>query len=381
MFRRPHLLFLCLLLLAGVGPTAVEARSEAELAQLRQRIATVQKTLERDQAERDQLASGMQAVERSINQIGREVRELRGKVKAQSQRVDELKLEQAQGARELQQRLQALRRQMRAAYIIGRNGQTQMLLNLDDAQKVGRVLVYYDYLQRAQTAAIQAISARSAELETLSERLRGELDSLAATRAQQESALSTLRKERNKRAEVLRQLRERIADESGELKRLQADERSIQNLIESVQEAVIALPPEPRYSDQPFATLRGKMPWPARGKLLARYGEPKAGGRLNWNGHWIAAAEGSAVRAVARGRVAYVGWLHRYGLIVLVEHDGGYYSLYGHAQAASVAVGDAIKAGQMLASAGTSGGHEQPGVYFELRKGTQPINPKLWLAR
>lgn len=381
MFHRPHLSFLYLLVLLVAGIGIVEARNEAELAQLRQRIESVQKSLERDQAERDQLAQDMLAVERNIGQITREVRELRGKVKAQGLRVDELKQEQAQGERELAQRLQALRKQMRAAYIIGRNGQTQMLLNLDDAQKVGRVLVYYDYLQRAQTTAIQAIAARGAELEALSERLLAELDSLAAARAQQEAALRTLRQERSRRNEVLQQLRQRIADESGELKRLQADERSIRNLIESVQETLSELPPEPRYSDKPFATLRGKLPWPARGKLLASYGQTKAGGRLNWNGHWISAAEGSAVRAVARGRVAYVGWLHRYGLIVLVEHDGGYYSLYGHAQGASVAVGEAIRGGQVLATAGTSGGHDQAGVYFELRKGTEPINPKLWLAR
>jgi murein hydrolase activator len=148
-----------------------------------------------------------------------------------------------------------------------------------------------------------------------------------------------------------------------------------------VQEAVSGLPPTDTYSDKPFSGQRGKLPWPARGKLIARYGQPKAGGKLSWKGHWIGAAEGAPVRAVARGRVVYVGWMHRYGLIVLVEHDGGYYSLYGHAQSATVSVGDSLRAGQVLARAGSTGGHEQPGVYFELRKGTKPIDPRQWLAR
>jgi len=381
MFRYPYLLFVGLLVLTGTPSLPAAAATAEELTQVRERIAAVQKSLEADLAERDQLARAVQNVERSIAQVGREVRELRERVKTQSRKVDELKAEQAQAELDLERRMQALRRQLRAAYIIGRNGQTQMLLNLDDAQKVGRVLVYYDYLQRAQTTAIQAITARSAELETLREHLRGELDGLGDARSEQESALAKLRSERNKRAEVLKQLRQRIADEKSDLERLQADERSIKKLIESVQESFSDLPPESTFSDKPFASLRGKLPWPVRGKLLAHYGETKAGGRLSWNGHWIAANEGSAVRAVARGRVAYVGWMHRYGLIVLVEHEGSYYSLYGHAQAASVAVGDPIKAGQIIASAGTTGGHDQAGVYFELRKGTQPINPKLWLAR
>ncbi len=381
MFRRPYLLFIGLLVLAGHPSLPASAASAEELEQVRARIAAVQKSLEKDLSERDQLARAVQDVERSIAQVSREVRELRERVKAQSQKVEALKAEQAQAELDLERRMQALRRQLRAAYIIGRNGQTQMLLNLDDAQKVGRVLVYYDYLQRAQTTAIKSITARSAELETLREHLRGELDGLGDARSEQESALAKLRSERNKRAEVLKELRQRIADEKSDLARLQADERSIKKLIESVQESFSDLPPESTFSDKPFASLRGKLPWPVRGKLLAHYGETKAGGRLSWNGHWIAANEGSAVRAVARGRVAYVGWMHRYGLIVLVEHEGSYYSLYGHAQAASVAVGDPIKAGQVIASAGTTGGHDQSGVYFELRKGTQPINPKLWLAR
>ena len=66
---------------------------------------------------------------------------------------------------------------------------------------------------------------------------------------------------------------------------------------------------------------------------------------------------------------------------MLVEHDGGYYSLYGHAQSATVNVGDSLRAGQVLARAGDTGGHDQSGVYFELRKGTQAIDPRQWLAR
>jgi septal ring factor EnvC (AmiA/AmiB activator) len=77
----------------------------------------------------------------------------------------------------------------------------------------------------------------------------------------------------------------------------------------------------------------------------------------------------------------YVGWMHRYGLIVLIEHEGGYFSLYGHCQSAAVAAGDAVRAGQVIAAAGDSGGHEQTGVYFEIRKGSEAINPAQWLAR
>ncbi len=368
-------------LLGAVSAASAQGSARADLDKLRSRIGTLQQELEQNQGERDTLAGELQKTERALADLNRTVQALRTKAETQGRRIQDLEAEQEQARKSLDRSLVALRQQVRAAYLIGRNGRTQLLLNLDDAQKVGRVLVYYDYLQRAQTRGIQAINARAVELETLTERLRSELETLDATRQEQEVALRGLRAERGKRSEVLKQLKQRIADGSSEIKRLQDDERSLRKLIESVRENLADLPPEIGFSDKPFASLKGKLPWPVRGKTLARYGETKAGGRLTWNGHWIAAAEGTQVRAVARGRVAYVGWMHRYGLIVLVEHEGGYYSLYGHSQGARVAVGDSVKAGQVVATAGSTGGHDQAGVYFELRKGTEPINPKLWLGR
>lgn len=382
MFRRPLLFFACLLL--ATSATAADPRLEknqAALEQLRSRIEATQKTLERDQGERDQVAKEMQEVERRLARLNQEARELRNRSEEQGRKVGEIQAEQAQSQRDLETRKKALRQQLRTAYVIGRNGQTQLLLNLDDVQKVGRVLVYYEYLQRAQTQAIRGINARAAELEALSERLRQELEQLEQLREEQAEKLAAVQSERAKRAAVLREIKSRIADEAGELKRLQADERGVRKLIESLRETFSELPPDATFSDKPFATLKGKLPWPVRGKLLASYGETKAGGKLTWNGHWIAAAEGTPIRAVARGRVVYVGWMHRFGLIVLLEHEGGHYTLYGHAQAANVAVGDAVRAGQTIATAGNTGGHDRSGVYFELRKGTEPINPRLWLAR
>lgn len=383
MNRLGALIFALCWLSAGTAAAAgadVRQKQEA-LDAVRGRIATLSKSIEEDQAERDALARDLQKTERRIASINRELKSLQQQTAAQRARIHDTENGIVAARRTLDRRTVGLRQQLRAAYVIGRQGQTQLLLNQNDVHKVGRVLVYYDYLQRAQTAAIEGIRGRVDELEALAERLQAEVARLTDLKAQQETALGTLKDSRRDRAEVLRQLRERIADEQGELKRLRADERAMRQLIERLQDTLADLPPDASFSDQPFATLRGKLPWPVRGRVIARYGDAKAGGKLTWKGHWIGAQEGAAVKAVARGRVVYVGWMHRYGLIVLLEHEGGYYSLYGHAQAASVAIGDTVRAGHVLASAGSTGGHEQPGVYFELRKGTDPIDPRQWLAR
>lgn len=370
------------LMLPGMTtPAAAQTAQQAQLDQLRTRIEALSKSIEKDQSQRDVLARDLQATERRIAATDAELKSLQQQTESQRGRIHETEKQLVAARRALEQRHEGLRRQLRAAYVIGRQGHAQLLLNQNDVQKVGRVLVYYEYLRRAQVGAIDQIRGRVDELEALSERLQAEIARLTDLKARQEAALGQLRDSRSARARMLAKLRERIADEQAELKRLREDEQAVSRLIERVREAVSELPTTDTYSDKPFYGQRGKLPWPARGRLIARYGEPKAGGKLSWKGHWIATAEGAPIRAVARGRVVYVGWMHRYGLIVLVEHDGGYYSLYGHAQSATVNVGDNLRAGQVLARAGSTGGHEQPGVYLELRKGTQPIDPRLWLAR
>ena len=97
-------------------------------------------------------------------------------------------------------------------------------------------------------------------------------------------------------------------------------------------------------------------------------------------GIWIGAASGTPVRAVARGRVAYVGWLTRYGLVVVLQHDHGYFTIYGHNALATVREGDTVRAGQEIAEAGDTGGYRRSGLYLEVRQGTKALDPADWLT-
>lgn len=351
------------------------------LAEVRSRIGALQKKVEADQGERDSLARDLEKLEREIAAANQALREAQRSLDAQQRKISDTEDQQREAERALDARRGSLARQVRAAYVLGRQSGTQLLLNLDDAQTVGRMLTYYEYLQRAQLAAIEAIRARAQELDALADRLQQQQAQLQQLHERQEQTLAGLTGARAERAAVLQQIKSRLSGEQSNLAQLRADEQSIRQLIESLKKALADLPPEVSPSDKPFTALKGKLPWPARGALLARYGEAKADGHLSWNGHWIAAAEGAPVRAVARGRVVYVGWMHRYGLIALLQHEGGYFSLYGHCQSVAVQVGDAVRAGQTIAAAGSTGGYEQPGVYFEIRKGAEAINPQQWLAR
>jgi septal ring factor EnvC (AmiA/AmiB activator) len=102
---------------------------------------------------------------------------------------------------------------------------------------------------------------------------------------------------------------------------------------------------------------------------------------VKWSGVLLEAAAGTPVRAVYHGRVAYADWLPGLGLLMIVDHGGGYMTLYGHNEALLKESGDWVEPGEPIAQVGDTGGQARPGLYFEIRLKGEPVNPHPWIAR
>jgi len=127
-----------------------------------------------------------------------------------------------------------------------------------------------------------------------------------------------------------------------------------------------------------FESLRGRMAAPISGKVAARFGAKRGDGPV-WRGIFFKAPEGTEVRAVGPGRIAYAAWMRGWGNVIIVNHGGEYLSIYGFNQTLLKHAGDAVKAGDIIASAGSTGGNEESGLYFELRHLGKPIDPAGWV--
>ena len=95
----------------------------------------------------------------------------------------------------------------------------------------------------------------------------------------------------------------------------------------------------------------------------------------------LGAPRGREVRAVYHGRVAFADWLAGMGLLVIVDHGDGYMTLYGYNETIRANPGDWVAPGDVIATVGDSGGQPQASLYFELRRGTVPENPRGWITR
>ena len=358
---------------------ATPAQKEAELKKVKSRIERVRKNVNEDIEKRDRLSAQLRDAELGVQQARRGLEVLRAERIASESRLQELEQEQAERDRELAAERGALAGELRAAYVNGREEQLKLLLNQQDPAGFGRMLAYYGYFGRARADRIGSIRDKLEHLALVREKIAAENERLKGLEAQQEKELAALRSAQQQRTRTVQAIESQIKSKGGELKRLESQARGLEKLIADLRKALRNVPVA---KQAPFEPLRGKLPWPVQqGKVLARFGQPRAGGSMRWQGMMIGTDRGARVRAPFAGRVVYADWLPGMGLMIVLDHGGGYLSLYGHNEEVFRSVGDAVAAGDVIGAVGDSGGHNQPALYFEVRRGREPVNPENWLQR
>lgn len=371
------------LLLALLPPPVPAADQDAEaaarrLADLRARIESLRSELSRNRDRESRLAAELARLEGAIGASSRALRRLDAERAARRQRLEALRRSRAEARAQLDRQTVALREQVRSAYVLGRQARIKLLLSQEDPQRLGRTLVYFDYLNRVRAERIREVDALLQRLHTLEADISATLARLEDNRKARAVTLNELEARRAERAALLMRVRDALRDQGRRLDRLTRDEQRLQRLLKDLRRALDEA--EAAAGGLDFASLRGRLPWPSPGRIAARFGQSRGVGGLTWRGVLIAAPEGTEVRAVAPGRVAFADWLRGFGLLLILDHGDGYMSLYGHNQALYRAPGDWVAAGEVIAGAGDTGGAEQPGVYFELRRNGKPVNPLKWCA-
>jgi len=376
---RPALL-LALLLLAAPALGGERQAKEAELKQLRQHIAALQQELETVRGRYDSLRGELRRTERKIGTISRKLKELVDELRQQQEKLAELQRRERTLQQSVAEQRHHLSGQIRAAYAMGRQEYLKILLNQESPATVGRMITYYDYLNQARSERIQQLNKTLNDLEQVRAEVEAETARLRALRDERAAEKKALDASRREREQVIGKLRTEIKDKDQRLGGMMRDEEDLKSLINALSEALEDIPAEAG-NRKPFGNLKGKLKWPARGPLVVRYGSPRKLGKLIWQGVMIGADAGQEVRAVSYGRVAFADWLRGYGLLIIIDHGDGYMSLYGHNQSLYRETGDWVEPGEVIATVGDSGGQEQTGLYFEIRKDGKPSDPVRWCRR
>jgi septal ring factor EnvC (AmiA/AmiB activator) len=376
-------LILAAALLAGLpagAPLAADtgqiAQEKEKLQQLRERISNLKGDLESVRGEHDAQQAALEQTDKAIGRISAELRRLDGREAAARQELAQLESERDAVRSRLGRMHAVLARELQAAYRNGRQERIKLLLNQDDPAMVARMLTYQGYFTQARSRRMEDFRATLDELHTAEQVLLEQQAMLAGLRSEQEQNSAQLAAEKDRQGAILADLKQRLASGTSQLGALEADEQRVNKLLDRLQQALRDIPA--KTGQQPLGKLKGQLEWPVAGKVSMNYGAQQAAGKMRSRGVHIATRSGAEIHAIARGRVVFADWLRGFGLLMILDHGDGYMSLYGENSSLYKGVGEWVGRGEVIAAAGNSGGQLRTGLYLELRKDGQPVNPAGW---
>jgi len=349
-----------------------------ELRQVQSKIKSLANTLVQLKKQQAQATAELKRVELHQGRISHSILILTAQEQQKQLRLTEIQQETQMQNNWLQTQKSQLAGQVKSAYALGRQEQLKLLFNQQDAGRTSRIMTYYQYFNKARLDKLAQLDSSLKLLNALEQENQQEkqqLTELLNNKRQQQNELAQTKAERKK---ILATINKDYRQNTSQLTRLKKNEQQLKRLIIKLQQAAQEAPLTVN-AGQPFRQLKGRLPWPVKGKIIRSFGSSRSGGK--WNGTLIKAREGKEIKAIAHGQVVFSDWFKGYGLLVIVKHDNQYISLYAFNQSLYKGVGDWINAGDILATVGSSGGRDKPGLYFEIRQKDKPVNPKRWCKK
>ncbi len=348
-----------------------------QLKLITNKIENIRTHLLQDLHKKNYLQGNLEKTEKSIGKIAKQLHHTNVSLKKFDRELNANQIKQANYQAQLDKQEKLLAEQTKAIYMLGRQPSLKIILNQQDPIKISRYLHYYAVLNNTRLQIIQSIQNTTEQLTNNAKDIQAQAKQLTKSRTEQQKQHQSLAKEKTYRKYLLQHTQNSIRSQQETLNKLMQDKQQFEHVVASLheQESLGYAP------GQSFQQMRGRLLWPiAQTKILQPYGASMAGGRLQSTGIVMRAKMGDPVRAIFPGKIIFANWLNGFGLLVIVQHGQNYMTLYGRNQSLYVKKGEEVSAGEVIATAGNSGGFDSPTLYFEIRYQGKPLNPARWLS-
>ncbi len=355
-----------------------DPQAQARLEELRATIKELQDELDKVKSDRSALQTDLEAAEGEVRNTRQKVRDLRQELQNHQTRLKELDEEKEALSSVKKHQQGSVGQHVNAAYQLGQQSPVKLLLNQQDPARLSRNLKYYDYLIAARAREIESLNGTLRQIDHVESRISETATAVARDHKALMTEQISLEQQQAQRKQTLTLLEQTISTTDDKLRALEDDRRNLEKVLERV--VAVAGDFDLDVPEQPFTAFKGKLPWPAQGKVVQKYGAKRIN-KMTWQGMLIRADEGSPVHAVHHGQVIFADYLRGQGLLIIVDHGGGYMSLYAHNQLLLKQMGEWVNSGEQIATVGQSGGQADSALYFELRFQGKPTNPASWLSK
>lgn len=320
---------------------------------------------------------------KQLNRVERDLRKYRSSLAVTESKIAAVESEILSNKSAIEKMREWIKRKLRVLHRNGMN--TEIVMLFQSAEDISQMMRAGKYLQliaayehgllKDYKGTLDNLIEKEKQLISLKnqlivnrEKVRKEETSLAEKKSHREQLLASVKKEQSSHARMLREM-----------------EDSSRKLLDIIRESERAQKEkEDTFSAGNFASFKGRLPWPADGRIAIRYGsqkDPQFNTPIFRSGTYIESNKDAVARAVHAGKVVFAEWFKGYGQLVIVNHGDGYHTLYGSLSEIFTKVGDIIKGKQAVGRVGSSGIVNSPGLYFELRFKGKPLDPIQWLQK
>ncbi len=353
-------------LLAAAAAHAEAPRSldtvKQKLGEIEQNIQRLHETNRKRELVITDAGKKLKRLDRQLTTLSAELSRLKNAVGASEKKRASLQSRE----RRLSQRLDAQRRlmaeQFRSLQRHGHQARAATLFGVDSMGAWLRNRAYFDYYLRARQAQVADLTAQAKELHQVHTELERETRRLSKLKQAVENKRKQLASSQRQQKRALAALTRQQSRDREKVRQLARNRRALQKLMEKLryqaEHASIS-------KDTGFGRLKGKLGWPAKGKVR----------KSRLPGVTILTAANAPVHAVAGGRVVFADRMRGFGRLVIIDHGGGYMTLYGQNRRLSVSEGETIAPGAVIA---TSGDANADGIYFGIRHKAAPVDPRQW---
>jgi septal ring factor EnvC (AmiA/AmiB activator) len=353
---------------------------QQQIEKISQELKSLQKVLSEKQNEASEQRTALKTVETKLGALQSDYRTLEAAIKTHELQKTALASRKTELTQKLADKSEAIKSILRLAYKQNNQPLIKLLLSGGRPEDLSRHFYYFSILtQNQQIQLDEWLRERLLLSETISteSKVIASLESEKKLLAEKQDELS---RQKNRRTQVIANLLQESKNTEAEIARKKEEREKLSELIKEIKAKLDSMSLE-FPGAVAISGVKGKLNWPVSGKLTNGYGRTIDSSGLRWQGWLITTQEGTPVKAVHGGRIVFADFFKSNGLLVIIDHGNGIWTLYGRNRALLQDVGSWVEAGDVIAEVGQSGGYNQSGLYFEVRKNGEPQNPAHWLKK
>ena len=356
-------------------------KEEERLREIRQKLERSRKKEEELVKKEKGILKQLKELEEALDLSSKRTRRLRGEEKKILGSVEELNQAIDETEVDLLHSQEILRSRLRSIYIHGSLHPLELLLSSKTFTEGAKRMKYWSLITQLDRRVLEGVKRLKRDLDEERGERENKLTELRMVRTETEREEAQQKKEKKERKNLLTRTQEKKKEYKKAVKELEKAARDLETLLKQLErkrKKKETFPP----GFHPFEAMKGKLPWPVKGKVVSKFGpvkHPKYETTTQNNGIDIFAGIGEPIHAIGHGRVVFADRFLGYGKILLIDHGGGYYTLYGHLADFSVILDDSVEEGEHIGWVGDTGSLDGSKLHFEFRKNGQPVDPLDWL--